>query len=194
LTFIRLAGRRVTGKAAFSSEKKAMKTMRILVLIGIAVFCAAIAPAQNQPQRPQAFVAGERFFPALNRVLTEDQRQSFRTVLESQRDKIPPLEEKLRASRRVLLDAAVGGKFDETLVRQSAEAAAGAEAELTVIYVRALSQMQPPLSAQQIQQLKSFQPGQFQPQSGPAAVSAPEHHLELPPSLPRDTNDLPVVK
>lgn len=171
-----------------------MRTIGILAFIGIAVFCTVVTPAQNLPQRPQAFVAGERFFPALNRQLTEEQRQSLRTALESQRDKIPPLEEKLRASRRALLDAATGGKFDETLVRQSAEASAGAEAELAVIFVRALSQMQPPLSAQQIAQLKNFQPGQFQPQPGPAAVSAPEKHLELPPPLPRDTNDLPVVK
>ena len=171
-----------------------MKQAKILVSISVAVFCAAIAPAQNQPQRPQAFAAGGRFFPALNRVLTDEQRQSLRAALEPQRDKMPLLEEKVRASRRALLDAAVSGKFDENLVRQSAEASAGAEAELTMIYVRALSQMRPPLSAQQIQQLKDFQPGQFQAQSGPPAASAPEKHLELPPPLPRDTNDLPVVK
>jgi Spy/CpxP family protein refolding chaperone len=166
----------------------------ILMSVCIAVFCAAIAPAQNQPQRPQAFAAGERFFPALNRVLTEEQRQSLRAALESQRDKMPPLEEKLRASRRALLDDAVSGNFNESLVRQNAKASAAAEAELTVIYVRALSRIQPPLSAQQVQQLKDFQPGQVQPQSGPATASTPEKHLELPPPLPRDTNDLPVVK
>ena len=171
-----------------------MKKIKILLSISLAVFCAADAPAQNQPRRPQPLAAGERFFPALNRVLTDEQRQSLRAALEPQRDKLPPLEEKVRASRRALLDAAVGGKFDENLVRQSAEASAGAEAELTVIYVRALSQMQPPLSAQQLQQLKNFQPGQFQAQSGLPAASTPEKHLELPPPLPRDTNDLPVVK
>ena len=168
--------------------------IRILASICALVFCAAVAPAQNQPQRPQAFAAGARFFPALNRVLTEEQRQSLRAALESQRDKMPALEEKVRASRRALLDAAIGGKFDENLARQGAEASAGAEAELAVIYARALSQMQPPLSEQQVRQLKNFQPGQFQPQSGPTAESAPEKHLELPPPLPRDTNDLPVVK
>ena len=171
-----------------------MKKIKILLSISLAVFCVAVAAAQNQPRRPQPLAAGERFFPALNRVLTDEQRQSLRAALEPQRDKLPPLEEKMLASRRALLDAAVSGKFDENLVRQSAGASAGAEAELTVIYVRALSQMQPPLSAQQLQQLKNFQPGQFQVQSGPPASSTPEKHLELPPPLPRDTNDLPVVK
>jgi Spy/CpxP family protein refolding chaperone len=171
-----------------------MKKTNLLVSISVAIFCAAISPAQSLPQRPQVFATSERFFPALNRVLTEEQRQSLRAALELQRDKMPPLEEKLRASRRALLDAAAGGKFDENLVRRSAEASAGAEAELAVIYARALSQMQPPLSAQQLRQLKNFQPGQFQPQSRPAAESTPEKHLELPPPLPRDTNDLPVMK
>ena len=168
--------------------------MKIFLCVSLAVFCAAVATAQNPTQRPPPLAAGGRFFPALNRVLTDEQRQSLRAALEPQRDKLPPLEEKMLASRRALLDAAVSGKFDENLVRQSAEASAGAEAELTVIYVRALSQMQPPLSAQQLQQLKNFQPGQFQVQSGPPASFTPENHLELPPPLPRDTNDLPVVK
>jgi len=170
-----------------------MKT-RILASLCAVVFCAAISHAQNQAQHPLAFAAGERFFPALNRVLTDEQRQSLRAALAAQRDKLPPLEEKLRASRRALLDAAAGGKFDENLARQNAEASAGAEAELAVIYVRALSQMRPLLSAQQLGQLENFQPGQFQPPAGLPAKSAPEKHLALPPPLPRDTNDLPVVK
>jgi len=168
--------------------------MKIFLCVSLAVFCAAVATAQNPTQRPQPLAAVARFFPALNRVLTDDQRQSLRAALEPQRDKISPLEEKMRESRRAMLDAAAGGKFDEDLVRQSAQASAGAEAELTVIYARALSQMRPPLTAQQLQELKDFQPGQFQAQSGPAAASAPEKHLELPPPLPRDTNDLPVLK
>jgi Spy/CpxP family protein refolding chaperone len=171
-----------------------MNKMKIFLCVSLAIFCAAVATAQNQPQRPQPLAAGGRFFPALNRVLTDEQRQSLRVALEPQRDKMPALEEKARASRRALLDAALGGKFDENLVRQSAEASAGAEAELTVIYARALSQMRPPLLEQQLQELKNFQPGQFQAQSGPPTVSAPDKHLELPPPLPRDTNDLPVLK
>ena len=168
--------------------------MKIFLCVSLAVLFAAVATAQNPTQRPQPLAAVARFFPALNRVLTEEQRQSLRAALELQRDKMPPLEEKLRASRRALLDAAAGGKFDENLARQNAEASAGAEAELAVIYVRALSQMRPPLSAQQVGQLKNSQPGQFQPPAGPPAKTAPEKHLALPPPLPRDTNDLPVVK
>jgi hypothetical protein len=52
--------------------------------------------------------------------------------------------------------------------------------------------MQPPLSAAQAKQLKNFQPGRFQ--DFPDAPGAePQSRMKLPPPLPRDTNDLPVV-
>ncbi len=171
-----------------------MKTLLLLASIGVAVLCGLPAPAQNPPLRPQAFAAAERFFPALSRVLTDGQRQSLRGLLERQRGRLLPLEEKMRLSRQTLIAAAAGGKFDETVARQNAEALAGAEAELTVIYARALSQMQPPLSEPQIRQWKDSQPDELQPRPGSAAEPAPERHLPVPPPLPRDTNDLPVVK
>lgn len=157
--------------------------------------CAPSAQAQTPGQRQQNFGGGDRFFPALNRVLTDEQRQSFRAAIESQSEKIQPLEEKMRASRKALLDEITGGKFDETAARQSAEESAKAEAELTVIFAKALSQIQPPISARQIEQMKNFQPGQNQQQlqSAPQTEVAPRPKMDLPPPLPRDANDLPVV-
>ena len=101
----------------------------------------------------------------------------------------------MRASRKALLDEITGGKFDETAARQSAEESAKAEAELTVIFAKALSQIQPPISARQIEQMKNFQPGQNQQQlqSAPQTEVAPRPKMDLPPPLPRDANDLPVV-
>lgn len=164
-----------------------------LVAIGAGGVPAA-APAQTPGQRPETFVPGERFFPALNRVLTGAQRNSLRAALETQQEKIRSLEEKARVSRRALLGAAVGGKFDEAAARRNAQAAAQAEAELTVTFARALAEIKPPLSAQQIEQLKNFQPGRPRAGMGAEPPAAPEKHLPLPPPLPRDTNDLPVVK
>jgi Spy/CpxP family protein refolding chaperone len=164
----------------------------------IAIAFANFAPpaqAQTPGQRQQGFGAGDRFFPALNRVLTDEQRQSFRAAIGSQSEKIQPLEEKMRESRKALLDEIAGGKFDEAAARQGAEESAKAEAELTVIFAKALSQMQPPLSAQQIEQMKNFQTGQNQQQSqsAPQPEVAPRPKMDLPPPLPRDSNDLPVV-
>jgi Spy/CpxP family protein refolding chaperone len=179
-------------------QKSKMKTTRFyicLAAIFIAVSCGSSkAQTPAQPQRPQNFVPGERFFPMLNRVLTDEQRESLRALAQAQRDQIRPLEEKLMAARRALLDAAVSGKPDDNLIRQNADALAKAESELTVIYVRAISQIKPPLTPEQIGQMKNLQPGAGRFQAAPPEKSPPEKHLDLPPPLPRDTNDLPVVK
>ena len=176
-----------------------MKTLKFIfgfATLSIA-FANFVSPAQAQTpgQRQQALGGGERFFPALNRVLTDEQRDSFRAAIVPQLEKIRPLEEKMRASRRALLDEITGGQFDEAAARQSAEESAKAEAELTLIFAKAISQIQPPLSAQQIEQMKNFQSGQNQPplQSAPQAEIAPRPKMDLPPPLPRDSNDLPVV-
>lgn len=174
-----------------------MKMLKfILGLAALSISFAGFVPsaaAQTPGQRQPAFGIGDRFFPALGRVLTDAQRKSFHAALASQFQKIPPLEEKMRSSRLALLDEIAGGKFDEAAARQSAQDSAQAEAELTVIIAKALSQMQPPLSAQQIEQLKNFQPGQFQPPAASQTVIAPPPKMNLPPPLPRDSNDLPIV-
>jgi Spy/CpxP family protein refolding chaperone len=149
----------------------------------------AVASAQNQSSRPNA---GDRLFPALTRVLTDAQRESLRTTLESQSAQIQSLERTMRTSRQALLDEITGGNFDEAAARQNAQASASAEADLTVIYAKALSQMNPPLSAEQIGQIKSFSPGQSR-RGADAGDSAPGQHLPLPAPLPQDSNGLPVV-
>ena len=99
----------------------------------------------------------------------------------------------MRATRKVLLEEIAGGKFDETSARQSAEESAKAEADLTVIFAKALSQLQPPLSAQQIAQMKNFQRGQYQSQFAAQTEVEPPPKMDLVPALPRDSNDLPVI-
>jgi Spy/CpxP family protein refolding chaperone len=168
-----------------------MKKLEYFLFSIVIAGFVSIAPAQN-PQDPRADGMGERVFPMLGRVLTDEQRQSLRQIMESQRDQIQPLMEKIRTSRQALLNEITGGKFDENAARQYAEQSAKTEAELTVIFAKALSQMQPPLSPGQIGQLKNFPPARSRPQA--AQTNLPPLHLALPPPLPRDTNDLPVVK
>jgi len=164
-----------------------------ITVVGLALtIWTTLTFAQNEAVRQNT---GDRFFPGLARVLTDAQRESLRTALASQYSQIQPLERQLRSSRQAILSEITSGSFNEANARQDAQASANAEAELTVIYARALSQMSPPLSADQIQQIKSFQPGQFQ-RGGDGAqegASSPASHLPLPPDLPRDSNGLPVV-
>jgi Spy/CpxP family protein refolding chaperone len=166
-----------------------MNTFKCFLFSMFVVIFAATAFAQSN--RPMGLEA--RFFPMLGRLLTDEQRLSLLRNMDSQRDQIEPLQEKIRSSRAALLNEIVSGKFDEKRARQYAYQSAGAEAQLTVVFVKALSQMQPPLSEKQVAQLKNFQSGHFFGFRDEAETPAPEVHLKLPPSLPTDTNGLPIV-
>jgi Spy/CpxP family protein refolding chaperone len=158
----------------------------MLAMAGLTLVASA---QQNDPGG-----AGDHAFPLINRVLTDAQRQSLQQIMAPQRDQVRSLAEKMRASRDALFNQAASGNFNEGTVREYAEQSARAEADLMVMYARALSQMQPPLSAQQIAQIKNYQGGRFaKVRKEEDAPAAPEVHMQMPPALPRDTNDLPVV-
>lgn len=166
-----------------------MNTSRCFLL---SIFLAGITAAASAQQNGGAGM-GERFFPAIGRVLTDDQRQSLRQIIIAERAQLQPLEKELRSSRQAILGQIGSGTFDENAARQEAAQYARAEAGLTVLFAKALSQMEPPLSTNQIQQLQNFQGARFQEAPDDPAATPPSH-LKLPPPLPRDTNDLPMVQ
>lgn len=166
-----------------------MKKLFCFLLLMAFAGLANVASAQRDPANDVA----DRLFPAIGRVLTDDQRQSLGQIMLSERAQLLPLEQQMRASRQALISQIVGGDFNEDLIRQYANQSAQAQTELTVIFAKALSQMQPALSAQQISQLKNVQPGRLQDYSAQGGPT-PQSHMKLPPALPRDTNDLPVVQ
>ena len=132
-----------------------------------------------------------RFAPMFERVLTEDQRASFRVAMDSQRDKLHDLNDKLREARKEALEASVAEKFKEKDVRKKAIAVAKLEAEIAVFRARALSQVKPTLSAEQIERLKNPPPmdggiprPQFQrdePRRGDRPARGPRDGRDLPP-------------
>ena len=67
------------------------------------------------------------------------------------------IKEKMRVSRKELLKVSLDYKFDEEAVRAKAMAVAKLEADLTVLRAKALSQVQPPLSDEQIEQIMNAQ-------------------------------------
>jgi uncharacterized membrane protein len=132
------------------------------------------------PGGPGRFGLGpERLFS----ILTEEQRASLREIMADQREKARDLEEKARDARRALYEAALLDKFDENAARQKAMAAAKADAELTVLRLKAISQIRPPLSAEQLQKLSTppSSPGQMDNES-------PQRRRF---DFPRDENGLP---
>ena len=178
-------------------------SVSIAVLIA-ALFCGQVpATAQTQiggadqntpSQRPRAegsalglgAFAGP-FGPGAQRlmeVLTEDQRASLREAMNSQREKTRDLQQKLRDARKGMFEAGLAPNFDEDALRSKAMGAAKLEAEMTVLRAKALSQIKPHLSAEQIEKLKSSFP------SGPP--EAPGETRGRRSNFRRDQNDLPV--
>jgi Spy/CpxP family protein refolding chaperone len=151
--------------------------------------------AQNSPPAPGALTptgpeGGQGYgMGGLIGVLTDQQRASFRAAMSEMRGKFGELEPKLRAARQDLLVTGVGGKFDENVIRQKALAVSRIEAELTVLRLKALSQMQPPLSPEQIDKIKRGEPGAVHALERPRL----ERHLhrESPAATNRDENGLP---
>ncbi|MGH7979871.1 MAG: Spy/CpxP family protein refolding chaperone [Limisphaerales bacterium] len=166
-----------------------MNTFKCLLLSLV----VTVVAEQGWARQNREMGLDSRFFPMLGRLLTDQQRLSLFRNIDAQRSEIQPLRQKIRASRAALLNQIVSGKFNEKLTRQYAAQSAGAQARLTVIFITALSQMQPPLSRQQAAQLKNFQPGRFVGAREEAEAPAPVVHLKLPPPLPTDTNGLPIV-
>jgi len=117
-------------------------------------------------------------------VLTEEQRASLREAMESQREKTRDLRQKLRDVRKALFEAGLTSAFDEEAVRSKAMEVAKLDAEMTVLRAKALSQIKPPLSAEQIEKLKnSFQAGPLDSEGAPRGRRS---------NFRRDQNDLPL--
>lgn len=152
-------------------------------------------PPSDRPPRPPGgqapYLAG---FGPVGNVLTEEQRASMREAMEPQREQMRDLENKLREARKKLLEAGVAEKFDEEAVRKQALAVAQLEVEGTVLRARALSKVQPPLSAEQIEKIKaglSAAPARMNPRAAGRLQPDAGRHRPGVISTNRDENDLP---
>jgi Spy/CpxP family protein refolding chaperone len=96
-------------------------------------------------------------------VLTDQQRASYEAAMQRQRGKIQELQAQLRIARQDYVAASVDQKFDENAMRQKALAAYRPEVEMAVIRAKALSEVQPPLTPEQIEKIKTGQPGPVRP-------------------------------
>lgn len=132
-------------------------------------------------------------------VLTPEQRTSLRDASEEDRDRVRQLNEQLRNARRAVAEASFAKEFNEDTLRAKLEAAAKIESELAIIRARSLASIEPPLSDEQIEQLKNPPPqdelrqqrppgqGQGQPRPrGPAngAEPRPRGNGNRPPPGP----------
>jgi len=95
--------------------------------------------------------------------LTDQQRATYEAAMNRQRPQMQELQAQLRTARQDFVDTSVTQKFDENVMRQKALAAYRLEAEMAVLRAKALSEVQPPLSAEQIQKIRNGQPGPVRP-------------------------------
>ena len=200
-------------RTRIAHNRKLMKTPSAIARRILAVNLAALLggsiitfaqPAPNEksdnqpaPQRRGQFqerlqaIVPRADFAAFFRVLTEEQRESFRAAMEDEREKMRGLEEKMRGARKELMNAGLAERFDEDAVRGKALEVGKLDAELTVLRAKALSKMKPALSAEQIEQIKNpppFNPGEFR---GENRAPSPRR-ADRPSTGPRDENDLPA--
>jgi Spy/CpxP family protein refolding chaperone len=127
-------------------------------------------------------------------VLTDEQRTSYQAALGRERGLMMELQTKLRVARQELVNASVGQKFDENVMRQKALAVSRLEAEMTVLRAKALSEVQPPLTPEQIEKMKTRQPGPARPlrQGERPALRPPPAAAAV--NTNQDVNGLPPKK
>jgi len=165
--------------------KKIASIRNTAFTLAVAVILQTVSVAQSQPRpkgddslrppqplgegrmserRPQGgqpgFQPGGQPGFTMERVLTEDQRESIRKTLEANRDKTRANMEKIREARKELNKLALEAEFNEDVVRAKAMEIAKLEVEMTVMRLKALSEVQPALSQEQID--KVINPPQMQ--------------------------------
>ena len=96
----------------------------------------------------------------MEQVLTEDQRDSLRQTMESQREKMRGLQEKIRDARKALMTAALADEFKDEVVKAKALEVAKLEAEMSVLRLKAFSEVQPALSKEQLEKVLNPPPPQ----------------------------------
>jgi len=129
-------------------------------LIATAQPAASEAPAQRPPPSREFRAGGPPPEGAgwgmqIGRVLTDEQRTSWREIMQAQREKTRELMDGMREARKALIEASLAEKVDEAAIRKHAEAIGKTEADLAVLRAKALSEIKPPLTPEQREKLKN---------------------------------------
>jgi Spy/CpxP family protein refolding chaperone len=165
-----------------------MKILKIYSVLILSLQLFAGASGQSADSKsPDSFRNGNGRMPGMERLvsaLTDEQRASLQEAMAAQREKVSGLEEKSRQARRAMFESALAEKFEEASVRKQAIALSKIEAELTVIRMKAFSQMRPQLSAEQMEKLRNF--------AGVGNGDGQPTRKRNRPEIKRDENGLPA--
>lgn len=147
---------------------------------------AGTRPGQS-PGQPGGFGGRGVGIERIATVLTPEQRESLRQITIENREQALGTEKKLQDSRKAALIAALESPLNEADLRAKLEAVAKLETEIALIRVKAFAKMDPPLSAEQKEQIKN------PPQMNDALRDRPRRPLTDQPGevRPGDKLDLP---
>ena len=181
-----------------------MRATRFIPCLILCILFAASASLKaqqtNAPARPIAHsqganggqgVAGFAIGGPVG-VLNDQQRASYESIMNGQRGRLAELQSRLRAARQDLVATSVDQKFDENVIRQKALMVARIDAEMMVLRVRVFSQVQPPLTPEQIEKIKAGEPGAIHPVGQSQLERAP--HRQTPAGTNANDNGLPPKK
>jgi len=115
------------------------------------------APDGQFQERPRQGANAAALSPVV-RVLTPEQRRSFREAMMDEREKLRELNEELRAARSELLEAGLAENASDRRIRAKARRVSELQTELMVLTTRAISRISPPLSPEQIEGIKNPPP------------------------------------
>lgn len=113
------------------------------------------SPAAKQPAGFGGRGAG---IERIAMVLTPEQRDSMRQYSMNSQKEAAGLEEKIQEARKAALNAALEETINTDDLRLKLEAVSKLETEITILRVKAFAKMEPPLSAEQKEQIKNPPP------------------------------------
>lgn len=147
-----------------------MKICNCSLIAAAVLATASLAQAQNTntpqvlpPSPTNATPPHARALPAPGAasgqlgMLTEEQRASFQSIMSTNRAKFMELYSKYQAARGEISETIISEKLDENLIREKVMNAAKIEADMAVLRAKAYSDIQPPLTSEQVEKLKSEQ-------------------------------------
>ena len=151
------------------------------------------SPEAQRPDRPPVERPGERRPEGGPRPeplnLNDEQREVWRNAMESHREDMMQLGEKMRDARRALQEAMFAEKQNSEKVKSAAKEVAELQAEMTVIQAKAFAALRPKLTGEQVERLKNMPPEfLMRAVGGPGGPGGPDFRA---PGTPRDPNFKP---
>ncbi len=97
-------------------------------------------------------------------VLSEEQLASYQKSLAAKQQEYSDLSAKLQAVDREVFDAMYSDKVDEKLIREKVQAAAAISADISLLRAKAFSEIQPPITPDELAKFKAAATAPPQPQ------------------------------